>query len=173
MLYGEGESERLDETAYTQPAIFALEYALAELWRAWDVEPDFVFGHSVGEYAAACFAGAFTLEEGLGLVAERARLMQSLPSLGEMAAVFADAERVAAAIEHHRGQVSIASVNGPAHTVISGEREAVRATLRRLEADGVTTRALNVSHAFHSPLIEAPGTRADAVSFLSAIDQLQ
>ncbi len=155
VLYGEAESgARLDETAYTQPALFALEYALAELWRAWGVEPDFVFGHSVGEYAAACFAGAFTLEEGLGLVTERARLMQSLPPSGEMAAVFAGEERVAAALEPDRAQVSIAAVNGPAHTVISGEREAVRATLRRLESGGVTTRTLNVSHAFHSPLMD-------------------
>ena len=155
VLYGDAESAAwLDETAYTQPALFAIEYALAELWRAWGIEPDFVFGHSVGEYAAACFAGAFTLEEGLRLVADRARLMQSLPPSGEMAAVFAGAERVAAALEADREQVSIASVNGPAHTVISGEREAVQAALRRLETDGVTTRALNVSHAFHSPLME-------------------
>ncbi|HEX7314144.1 MAG TPA: amino acid adenylation domain-containing protein [Pyrinomonadaceae bacterium] len=153
VLYGEGETP-LDETAYTQPALFALGYALAELWRAWGVEPDFVFGHSVGEYAAACFAGAFTLEEGLTLVAERARLMQSLPTTGEMAAVFADEGRVAAAIEPYRGRVSIAAVNGPAHTVVSGEREALRELLNRLEADGSTTRALNVSHAFHSPLME-------------------
>ena len=153
VLYGEDES-LLDETAYTQPALFALEYALAELWRAWGVEPDFVFGHSVGEYAAACFAGAFTLEEGLTLVAERARLMQSLPPTGEMAAVFADEGRVAAAIEPYRGRVSIAAVNGPAHTVVSGEREALREALRQLEVDGVDARTLNVSHAFHSPLME-------------------
>ncbi|MET0621646.1 MAG: amino acid adenylation domain-containing protein [Pyrinomonadaceae bacterium] len=153
VLYGEAESP-LDETAYTQPALFALGYALAELWSAWGVEPDFVFGHSVGEYAAACFAGAFTLEEGLTLVAERARLMQSLPPTGEMAAVFADEARVAAAVEPYRGRVSIAAVNGPSNTVISGEREALREALRRLEAGGVTTRALNVSHAFHSPLME-------------------
>ena len=87
-------------------------------------------------------------------MADRARLMQSLPPSGEMAAVFAGVERVAAVLEPDRGQVSIAAVNGPAHTVISGEREAVQAALRRLAADGVTTRALNVSHAFHSPLME-------------------
>ncbi|HLM55061.1 MAG TPA: MupA/Atu3671 family FMN-dependent luciferase-like monooxygenase, partial [Pyrinomonadaceae bacterium] len=153
VLYGEGESP-LDETAYTQPALFALGYALAELWRAWGVEPDFVFGHSVGEYAAACFAGAFTLEEGLALVAERARLMQSLPTTGEMAAVFAEEGRVAAAMEPYRGRVAIAAVNGPAHTVVSGEREALREVLSRLETDGSAARALNVSHAFHSPLME-------------------
>ncbi len=144
----------LDETAYTQPALFALCYALAELWREWGVEPDFVFGHSVGEYAAACCAGALTLEEGLLLVAQRARLMQALPPSGEMAAVFADEQRVVAVLEQEGGRISIAAVNGPAHTVISGEREAVRAALRRLEAGGVTTRRLNVSHAFHSPLME-------------------
>ena len=153
VLYGEDESP-LDETAYTQPALFALGYGLAELWRAWGVEPDFVFGHSVGEYAAACFAGAFTLEEGLTLVAERAHLMQSLPATGEMAAVFAGEGRVAAAVEPYRGRISIAAVNGPAHTVVSGERETLRQALRRLEVDGVDARTLNVSHAFHSPLME-------------------
>lgn len=153
VLYGDDESP-LDETAYTQPALFALGYALAELWRVWGVEPDFVFGHSVGEYAAACFAGAFTLEEGLTLVAERARLMQSLPVTGEMAAVFTGEDRVAAAIEPYRGSISIAALNGHAHTVISGEREVLREVLRRLEVDGVDARPLNVSHAFHSPLME-------------------
>jgi natural product biosynthesis luciferase-like monooxygenase protein/amino acid adenylation domain-containing protein len=155
VLYGEGASPSpLDETAYTQPALFAFEYALAELWRAWGVEPDFVLGHSVGEYAAACFAGAFTLEEGLSLVAARGRLMGSLPPSGEMAVVFADESRITAALAPYGGRVSVAAVNGPANTVVSGEREAVREVLRRLEADGATTRALNVSRAFHSPLIE-------------------
>jgi natural product biosynthesis luciferase-like monooxygenase protein/amino acid adenylation domain-containing protein len=155
VLYGEGASPSpLDETAYTQPALFAFEYALAGLWRTWGVEPDFVLGHSVGEYAAACFAGAFSLEEGLALVAERARLMQTLPPVGEMAVVFADEGRVADALAPYHGRVAVAAVNGPSNTVVSGEREAVREVLRQLEADGVTTRALNVSHAFHSPLME-------------------
>ncbi len=155
VIYEDGAlSSPLDETAYTQPALFAFEYALAELWHAWGVEPDFVLGHSVGEYAAACFAGAFTLEEGLMLVAERARLMQSLPPVGEMAVVLADEGRVAAALAPYGGRVCVAAVNGPSNTVVSGEREAVQEVLRRLEAGGVTTRALNVSHAFHSPLIE-------------------
>jgi natural product biosynthesis luciferase-like monooxygenase protein/amino acid adenylation domain-containing protein len=155
VLHGEGESPSpLDETIYTQPALFAFAYALAELWRAWGVEPDFVLGHSVGEYAAACFAGAFSLEEGCALVAERARLMGSLPPSGEMAVVLAGEGRVAAALAPYRGRASIAAVNGPSNTVVSGEREAVREVLRELEADGVATRALNVSHAFHSPLIE-------------------
>ncbi|HEY0171323.1 MAG TPA: beta-ketoacyl synthase N-terminal-like domain-containing protein, partial [Pyrinomonadaceae bacterium] len=155
VLYGGADSgAALDETAYTQPALFAFAYALAELWRAWGVEPDFVFGHSVGEYAAACFAGAFSLDEGLSLVAARARLMQSLPASGAMAAVFADEGWVSRALEPYSGLLSIAAVNGPSNTVVSGERGALGEALARLEADGVVARPLNVSHAFHSPLME-------------------
>ncbi|MEO0852352.1 MAG: beta-ketoacyl synthase N-terminal-like domain-containing protein, partial [Cyanobacteria bacterium J06648_11] len=86
----EGEStSEIDETAYAQPALFALEYSLAQLWRSWGIEPDVVLGHSVGEYVAACVAGVFSLEAGLRLIAARARLMQDLPSTGVMAAVTA------------------------------------------------------------------------------------
>ena len=80
----EGEKTPLDETAYTQPALFAVEWGLWELWRSWGVKPDAVMGHSVGEYVAATVAGVMTLEEGLGLIAERGRLMQQLPQDGEM-----------------------------------------------------------------------------------------
>ena len=93
------ENSRLDETAYTQPVLFSLEFALAELWKSWGIEPAFVMGHSVGEYAAACFAGVFSLEDGLNLIAQRGRLMQSLPVEGEMAAVFAAEARVAEMIQ--------------------------------------------------------------------------
>jgi len=144
----------LDETRYTQPALFSLEYALAELWRSWGIEPGVVMGHSIGEYAAACVAGVFSLEDGLMLIAERARLMQSLPKNGSMAAVFARRERVDAAIASHSDSVSIAAINGPESIVVSGESGALEAVLDRLRAEDVQVRMLNVSHAFHSPLMK-------------------
>ena len=91
-----------------QPALFALEYALATLWRSWGIEPSLVLGHSVGEYVAACVAGVFSLEHGLQLIAHRARLMQQLPAGGQMAAVFADPARVRAAIRPWADRISIA-----------------------------------------------------------------
>jgi acyl transferase domain-containing protein/SAM-dependent methyltransferase/acyl carrier protein/ribosomal protein S18 acetylase RimI-like enzyme len=155
VLYpGPGATSPLDQTGYTQPALFALEYALAALWESWGIEPGAVMGHSVGEYVAACIAGVFSLEDGLRLLAARARLMQSLPDDGMMAAAFADEKRVAKAIEPYSGDVSIAALNGPANTVISGRRKCVVEIATRLEEEGVQTFGLAVSHAFHSPLME-------------------
>ena len=89
----------INQTQYTQPALFALEYALAQLWASWGVVPDIVLGHSVGEYAAACVAGVMSLRDGLALIAERARLMQNVKRHGKMAVVFASPDRVAKAIQ--------------------------------------------------------------------------
>jgi len=149
-----GMSSPLNETAYTQPALFALEYALVELWKSWGIEPAVVMGHSVGEYVAACAAGVFSLEDGLKLIAERGRLMQALPLAGEMVAVFADEALVAAAIQLYNQEVAIAALNGPENLVISGESEAVRRVAASLEQQGIKTKKLNVSHAFHSPLMK-------------------
>ena len=149
-----GVPSPLDETAYAQPALFALEYALAELWRSWGIEPDAVLGHSVGEYVAACVAGVFSPEDALTLIAGRGQLMQALPRNGEMAAIFADEAKVARFLAPFLEQISIAGVNGPENTVISGEQQAVRAVLKTLELEGIHARLLNVSHAFHSPLME-------------------
>ena len=158
VLYPEaGTASPLNETAYTQPALFALEYALAQLWRSWGIVPDAVMGHSLGEYVAACIAGVFSLEDGLKLVVERSRLMQSLPQDGQMAVVFADEERVVsalAAITPRNSIASIAAVNGPENIVISGAREVVESAIEQLKLQGITVQPLQVSHAFHSPLME-------------------
>ncbi len=151
---GAASSSLLHETISTQPALFALEYALAELWRSWGIEPAALLGHSLGEYVAACVAGVFSLEEGMQLVAERARLMQSLPQQGKMVAVFAPVTRVETALRGHEQDVAIAAINGPQHTVISGRTAAVTAIAAALAAEGIETQVLNVSHAFHSPLVE-------------------
>lgn len=148
------QQSRLDQTAYTQPALFALEYALATLWKSWGIEPDAVIGHSVGEYVAACVAGVFSLEEGLRLISVRGRLMQALPADGQMIAVRATAEEVAPLLQPYAQHVSIAAVNGPRATVISGEQTAIDAICTQLQAAGIKTKRLEVSHAFHSPLMK-------------------
>ena len=149
----ENLQSKIDDTAYTQPALFALEYALFQLWKSWGVEPAVVMGHSVGEYVAACVAGVFSLEAGLKLIAARGRLMQALPQNGEMVAVLADQAQVALALAPYAQQVAIAAVNGPKSLVLSGERSAVRAVCATLVAQGLKTKVLQVSHAFHSPLM--------------------
>lgn len=155
VLYsGTTENSLLDQTAYTQPALFALEYALAKLWMSWGIQPTAVMGHSLSEYVAACIAGVFSLEDGLKLVAERGRLMQALPQEGMMVAVFADATYVTAVIEPYASQISIAAFNGPKNTVISGECEALQKVIAILEVQEVKTKQLNVSHAFHSQMME-------------------
>lgn len=156
VIYPEADAPPLlHETAYTQPALFALEYALAELWKSWGIVPDAVMGHSVGEYTAACVAGVFSLEDGLKLIAERGRLIQSLPQDGMMAAVFTNEARITSVLAPYAGQVAIAGVNGPENVVISGVREAVQEVLEQLKSQGINAQPLQVSHAFHSPLMES------------------
>ncbi|MCV3212501.1 AMP-binding protein [Plectonema radiosum NIES-515] len=155
VLYSEsGDTSLVNQTAYTQPALFALEYALAQLWKSWGVEATAVMGHSLGEYVAACVAGVFSLEDGLKLVAQRARLMQNLPQRGEMVAVFATEAAIRAVTDIDVSKVAIAADNGPDNTVISGEHQAVREICTVLEVAGIETKKLVTSHAFHSPLME-------------------
>jgi acyl transferase domain-containing protein/acyl carrier protein/SAM-dependent methyltransferase len=149
-----GTASALDDTGYTQPALFVIEFALAELWKSWGVEPDAVAGHSVGEYVAAAVAGVFSAEDGLRLIAERARLLSRLPAGGGMLAVFTTRAIVEAAIAGHGDVVSIAAVNGGEHVVIAGSLVALSAIDAALQAKRIRTRALNVSHAFHSPLTD-------------------
>ena len=164
-----GEATPIDETQYAQPALFAVEYALSELWKSWGIEPAAVLGHSVGEYVAACVAGVFSWEDALRLVAARGRLMQSLPSGGQMSAVSADESRVRAALAAHGPGVAVAALNGPDDTVISGPGASVQAVCAALAADGVRCEPLAVSHAFHSslmdPVLDAFEREAGKVAF--------
>ncbi|MDH6055572.1 type I polyketide synthase [Umezakia ovalisporum] len=153
ILYPEGKSEAIHQTAYTQPALFALEYAITQLWHSWGIKPDIVMGHSVGEYVAACVAGIFSLEDGLKLIATRGRLMQSLPQDGAMVSFLASEARIQEAITPYRDDVSIAAINGTESVVISGKRTSVMTIAEELATVGIKTRHLTVSHAFHSPLM--------------------
>lgn len=154
MFPAAGAPTLLDETRYTQPALFAVEYAIAQLWREWGVTPNAVIGHSVGELVAACLAGVMELGDALRLIAKRGALMQSLPAGGAMAAINAPEPDVSTELARYAGRVSIAAINGPAQTVISGAAADIAALTERFTAKGVRSRPLTVSHAFHSPLVE-------------------
>ena len=154
VIYSGSADALLGRTAYTQPALFAFEYAMARLWISWGIRPAAVMGHSVGELAAACVAGMFSLEDGLRLVAERGRLIQSLPENGAMAAVFAGLSQIEPFLASHGQPVSVAAINGPANTVLSGPKDALKSILNRLEAEGISHHYLTVSHAFHSALMD-------------------
>ncbi|MEM8831589.1 MAG: alpha/beta fold hydrolase, partial [Cyanobacteria bacterium P01_G01_bin.19] len=144
----------LDETVYTQPAIFALEYALAQMWMSWGILPSALIGHSVGEYVAATVAGVFSLEDGLKLVATRGKLMQSLSHEGEMHAVFASEVEVERVIQPLQAKVAIAAINTAQSIVISGDKAAVRQAIKKFTVNKIKTQQLKVSHAFHSPLMQ-------------------
>ncbi|MBX9258922.1 SDR family NAD(P)-dependent oxidoreductase [Desmonostoc muscorum CCALA 125] len=153
VLYSEENSSLLNQTAYTQPALFAFEYALYQLWKSWGIEPEVVMGHSVGEYVAATVAGVFSLEDGLKLIAQRGQLMQQLRSGGEMVSLMASEEQVREVIAPFFNKVSIAAINSSQSIVISGASEDITTICQKLELQGVKTKRLQVSHAFHSPLM--------------------
>jgi acyl transferase domain-containing protein/acyl-CoA synthetase (AMP-forming)/AMP-acid ligase II/NADPH:quinone reductase-like Zn-dependent oxidoreductase/NADP-dependent 3-hydroxy acid dehydrogenase YdfG/acyl carrier protein len=154
VIDGKGPEGLLDDTRYTQPALFVVEWALAELWRSWGIQPDAVLGHSVGEYVAACVSGAMELEDGVMLIAERARLMSDLPAGGGMASVLASEEQVEKMIEDTGARVALAAINGPTSVTIAGEVAELDRISERFEQEGMSTRRLKVSHAFHSELME-------------------
>ena len=145
-------AETLRNTAFAQPAIFAVEMGLARLWQSWGIEPDVVLGHSVGQYAAACVAGVFSLEDGARLIAERGRLFGSLPAGGRMVAVFADPEDVERAAEGFP-RVSVGAYNGR-NTVLSGPAEDLDQIVAACSAEGTRCTWLETSHAFHSELLD-------------------
>ncbi|WP_088239465.1 type I polyketide synthase, partial [Calothrix rhizosoleniae] len=155
VLYPESAATSpINETAYTQPALFAIEYALAQLWQSWGIKPDAVMGHSVGEYVAATVAGIFSLEDGLKLISHRGRLMQQLPPVGKMLSIMASEDEVNKLIASYSEKVAIAAVNGPQSIVISGEAEAIDAIKEKLDLLCIKNKQLQVSHAFHSHLME-------------------
>ncbi|WP_330230225.1 SDR family NAD(P)-dependent oxidoreductase [Nocardia sp. NBC_00508] len=154
-LYGDhDDADLLRRTVFTQPTLFAVEWALWELWRAWGITPYAVLGHSVGEYVAACAAGAMTMEDALRLIAVRGRLMQRLPDGGGMLAVDASAEQVAPLMARCGPAVSIAGYNGPAQVVVAGPRSALDLLRDDLSTSGIRATALTVSHAFHSAAMD-------------------
>ena len=145
--------QRLSRTRFTQPALFSIEYALAQWWMAHGIAPAAIVGHSIGEYVAACLAGVFSLEDGLHLSAIRGRLMDDMPS-GSMLAVSAAASTLSIPQE-----LAVAAINGPEQCVLSGPTDAIQNYARELEKRKIVCRLLHTSHAFHSammdPMLEA------------------
>ncbi|WP_156765964.1 type I polyketide synthase, partial [Mycobacterium sp. E342] len=152
VIFDPDSPDTLRQTSYAQPALFAVEMGLARLWQSWGLEPDVVLGHSVGQYAAACVAGVFSLEDGALLLAERGRLFGNLPAGGRMVAVFAAAEHVESFTDEFPA-LSVAAYNG-ANTVLAGPADDLDRVVGGLTADGVRCDWLDTSHAFHSALLD-------------------
>jgi phthiocerol/phenolphthiocerol synthesis type-I polyketide synthase E len=143
-------AQQLQQTAITQPALFVMEYAVAQLWMEWGIRPHAMIGHSLGEYVAACLAGVFSLEDALALVAERGRLMQSMPAGAMLAAPLPPQE-----IEPLLGKdLSLALINSPGQCVVAGTFDAVNVLEQQMTAKGLECRRLHTSHAFHSAMMD-------------------
>jgi amino acid adenylation domain-containing protein len=166
---GNGNNGLVDQIGLGQPALMALQYALADLWLSWGVEPGGLVGHSTGEYAAACISGIMSLEHGLELIVERARLLQELAQTGAMAAVGAPLEAVNAALARYPGAVEVAALNGPESTVVSGHKDAVHAVVQDFDQQGLQATILNISSASHcflvEPVLDRFARRTQKVSF--------
>ncbi|WP_051772303.1 type I polyketide synthase [Saccharothrix sp. NRRL B-16314] len=153
-LLGRADAASAESTDRLQPAVFAVEYALARLFEAWGVRPKLLAGYSVGEYVAACLAGVLSLDDALALVAHRAQLINDLPA-GEMAAIPLSADEVRARLERAAvTTVDVAAVNGPELTVVAGEPDGMRAFRDFLADESVPSRPLATTHAFHSRMLE-------------------
>lgn len=150
VLYNERNTSILKQTGFTQPVLFAVEYALAQLWMSWGIQPKAMLGHSIGEYVAACLAGVFSLEDALALVAARGQFIQSLPP-GAMLALSMSEEKLQPWLTSN---LSLAAVNGTQQCVLAGHPEAIEALKQKLQTQGIESRILNTSHGFHSHLLQ-------------------
>lgn len=153
LFAADGAESPIDQTLFTQPALFAVEFALSELLVSWGIRPRIVMGHSVGEYVAAVVAGALSLESALALVCERGRLMQSLPAGGAMGAVELPESQVRALLARYP-LLDLAAVNSPTACVVSGPAGAIASFVAEAKASGAHATTLSVSHAFHSRLMD-------------------
>ncbi len=155
IMFGDkSKAELINETRFTQIALFVIEYALAKLWMSWGIKPSYLIGHSVGEVVAAVISGALTLNDGLKFIEARGRLMQSLPHNGGMIVVFSDFETVNRIVKEYEQNISVAAVNGPNNIVVSGQNETISKIIEILNSKNINYKKLVVSHAFHSPLME-------------------
>lgn len=154
ILYGNPTYGDLNETKWTQPALFALEYCVAKWWMERGVRFDYLLGHSVGEIAAATIADVFDLEAGLRLICRRAELMQALPAGGAMAVLFADGKMLEPHLQPYAKQIAVAAFNGSQNTTISGTQRVVQSVVANAKKQGIESQMLEVSHAFHSPLMD-------------------
>jgi len=143
-------TQALTRTDSAQPALFVVEIALARLWMHWGVKPDYLIGHSLGEYVAACLAEVFSLEEAIRIVSARGQLMQSMPAGAMLALPLAEAEAMA----YLSPQLDVAAINASDQTIVSGSEDLIIALEQRLTADGISGRRLATSHAFHSHMME-------------------
>ena len=143
-------TETLKQTQIAQPAIFTIEYALAQLWMSWGIKPETAIGHSIGEYVAATIAGVFSLEDALRLVAMRGRLMQQMPA-GSMLAISLPQAKVQELLNE---ELSLAAINAPSLCVVSGNDEAIERVYQQLTAREIECRRLHTSHAFHSAMMD-------------------
>jgi len=142
--------EKINNTYYTQPAIFVIEYATARLWMSWGLQPNAFVGHSIGEFVAAHFAGVFSLRDGLKLIATRGRMMAALPR-GSMLAVRSDYERISNLLTN---DLSLAVINSPGSCVIAGPIDSIADFSKLLSEKNISNRVLLTSHAFHSSMMD-------------------
>ena len=147
------QQSTINQTQYAQPAIFVIEYALAQLWMSWGIKPKSMLGHSIGEYVAACLSGVFSLEDALAIVAQRAKLMQQMPT-GAMVAVSLSESAIQPFLN---SDLEVAVINTPSASVVSGKTEAIEALESKLTTQGIDYRRLHTSHAFHSSMMQPMG----------------